>query len=131
MKKVFYLLSAALIALTFAACSSSNTPEGAVNAYLKALQANDSRKALEMFYFSKPVSPEAMDEYVQMVDEKVNKQNEKKQGIASWDIGEVQMAEDKASAIVSYTVRYGDGTEQSDSQKTVKIDGKWLLDSGK
>ena len=131
MKKVSYLLSAALIALTFAACSSSNTPEGAVNAYLKALQANDSRKALEMFYFSKPVSPEAMDEYVQMVDEKVNKQNEKKQGIASWEIGEVQMAEDKASAIVPYTVKYGDGTEQSDSQKTVKIDGKWLLDSGK
>lgn len=131
MKKVFYLLSAALIALTFAACSSSNTPEGAVNAYLKALQANDSRKALEMFYFSKPVSPEAMDEYVQMVDEKVNKQNEKKQGIASWEIGEVQMAEDKASAIVPYAVKYGDGTEQSDSQKTVKIDGKWLLDSGK
>ncbi|MBR4460462.1 MAG: DUF4878 domain-containing protein [Paludibacteraceae bacterium] len=132
MKKVFYLLSIALMAMAFVACSSSkNTPEGVVDAYLKAMQKNDSRKALEMFHFSKELTPEEFDEYVQMVDDKVKKQNEKKGGIASWEIQAPELAEDAQSAVVRYTVKYGDGSEDSDKQKVVKIDGKWMLDSGK
>lgn len=132
MKKVFYLLSIALMAMAFVACSSSkNTPEGVVDAYLKAMQKNDSRKALEMFHFSKELTPEEFDEYVQMVDDKVKKQNEKKGGIESWEIQAPELAEDAQSAVVRYTVKYGDGTEDKDKQKVVKIDGKWMLDSGK
>ena len=132
MKKVFYLLSIALMAMAFVACSSSkNTPEGVVDAYLKAMQQNDTRKALEMFHFSKELTPEEFDEYVQMVDDKVKKQNEKKGGIESWEIQAPELAEDAQSAVVRYTVKYGDGSEDSDNQKVVKIDGKWMLDSGK
>ena len=132
MKKVFYLLSIALMAMAFVACSSSkNTPEGVVDAYLKAMQKNDSRKALEMFHFSKELTPEEFDEYVQMVDDKVKKQNEKKGGIESWEIQAPELAEDAQSAVVRYTVKYGDGSEDKDKQKVVKIDGKWMLDSGK
>ena len=133
MKKVIYLVSLALIAIVIAACSSPkrNSPEGAVNAYMKAMQKNDSRAALELFHFSKNLTDQEFDEYVQMVDDKVVKQNEKKQGIASWEIGEVEMAEDGQSAVVNYTIKYGDGTEQKDKQKTVLVDGKWMLDSGK
>ncbi len=132
MKKVFYLLSIALMAMAFVACSSSkNTPEGVVDAYLKAMQKNDTRKALEMFHFSKELTPEEFDEYVQMVDDKVKKQNEKKGGIVSWEIEAPEMAENAESAVVRYTVKYGDGSEDSDKQKVVKIDGKWMLDSGK
>ena len=132
MKKVFYLLSIALMAMAFVACSSSkNTPEGVVDAYLKAMQKNDSRKALEMFHFSKELTPEEFDEYVQMVDDKVKKENDKKGGIVSWEIEAPEMAENAESAVVRYTVKYGDGTEDKDKQKVVKIDGKWMLDSGK
>lgn len=132
MKKVFYLLSIALMAMAFVACSSSkNTPEGVVDAYLKAMQQNDTRKALEMFHFSKELTPEEFDEYVQMVDDKVKKENEKKGGIESWEIEAPEMAEDAESAVVRYTVKYGDGSEDKDKQKVVKIDGKWMLDSGK
>ena len=133
MKKVIYLMSLALIAIAIVACSSpkKNSPEGVVNSYLKAMQKNDTRAALELFHFSKNLTDQEFDEYVQMVDDKVVKQNEKKQGIASWEIGEVKMAEDGQSAVVNYTIKYGDGTEQKDKQKTVLVDGKWMLDSGK
>lgn len=132
MKKVFYLLSIALMAMAFVACSSSkNTPEGVVDAYLKAMQKNDSRKALEMYHFSKPLTDEQFEEYVQMVDDKVKKENDKKGGIVSWEIEAPEMAENAESAVVRYTVKYGDGSEDSDKQKVVKIDGKWMLDSGK
>ena len=132
MKKVFYLLSIALMAMAFVACSSSkNTPEGVVDAYLKAMQKNDSRKALEMYHFSKTLTDEQFEEYVQMVDDKVKKQNEKKGGIVSWEIEAPEIAENAESAVVRYTVKYGDGSEDSDKQKVVKIDGKWMLDSGK
>lgn len=132
MKKVFYLLSIALMAMAFVACSSSkNTPEGVVDAYLKAMQKNDSRKALEMYHFSKPLTDEQFEEYVQMVDDKVKKENDKKGGIVSWEIEAPELAEDAQSAVVRYTVKYGNGSEDSDKQKVVKIDGKWMLDSGK
>ena len=132
MKKIFYLLSIALMAMAFVACSSSkNTPEGVVDAYLKAMQKNDSRKALEMYHFSKPLTDEQFEEYVQMVDDKVKKENDKKGGIVSWEIEAPEMAENAESAVVRYTVKYGDGSEDSDKQKVVKIDGKWMLDSGK
>ena len=132
MKKVISLLSIALIAIALVACSSKkNTPEGVVDAYLKAMQQNDTRKALEMFHFSKELTSEEFDEYVQMVDDKVKKQNEKKGGIESWEIEPAEMAEDGESAIVRYTVKYGDGSEDKDKQKVVKIDGKWMLESGK
>ena len=132
MKKVINLLSIALLAMAFVACSSSkNTPEGVVDGYLKAMQQNDSRKALEMFHFQKELTAEEFDQYVQMVDEKVSKENEKKGGIASWEIEAPEIAEDAESAVVRYTVKYGDGSEQKDKQKVVKIDGKWMLDSGK
>ncbi len=132
MKKVFYLLSIALMAMAFVACSSSkNTPEGVVDAYLKAMQKNDSRKALEMYHFSKPLTDEQFEEYVQMVDDKVKKENDKKGGIVSGEIEAPEMAENAESAVVRYTVKYGDGSEDSDKQKVVKIDGKWMLDSGK
>ena len=132
MKKVFYLLSIALMAMAFVACSSSkNTPEGVVDAYLKAMQKNDSRKALEMYHFSKPLTDEQFEEYVQMVDDKVKKENDKKGGIVSWEIEAPEMAENAESAVVRYTVKYGNGSEDSDKQKVVKIEGKWMLDSGK
>ena len=66
-----------------------------------------------------------------MIDDKVKKQNEKKGGIESWEIEPVEMAEDVESAVVKYTVKYGDGSENKDKQKVVKIDGKWMLESGK
>ena len=132
MKKVISLLSIALMAIALVACSSKkNTPEGVVDAYLKAMQQNDTRKALEMFHFSKELTSEEFDEYVQMVDDKVKKQNEKKGGIESWEIEPAEMYEDGESAIVRYTVKYGDGSEDKDKQKVVKIDGKWMLESGK
>ena len=120
------------MAMAFVACSSSkNTPEGVVDAYLKAMQKNDSRKVLEMYHFSKPLTDEQFEEYVQMVDDKVKKENDKKGGIVSWEIEAPEMAENAESAVVRYTVKYGNGSEDSDKQKVVKIDGKWMLDSGK
>lgn len=131
MKKVINLLSIALMAIAFAACSSNNNPEGVVTEYLKALQKNDSQKIISLFHFSKEMSDEDLAQYAQMIDEKVAKQNEKKQGIASYEIGEVVMAEDGQSAVVHYTIHYGDGSDQNDKQKAVLVDGKWMLDSGK
>ena len=131
MKKVMNLLSLALVMAVFAACSSTGSPESVVKAYLKALQNNDSQKVVELFHFSKEMSEKELNGYAQMIDEKVSKQNEKKQGIASYEIDEVVMAENEESAVVRYTIHYGDGTSQSDKQKVVKVNGKWLLDSGK
>ena len=42
-----------------------------------------------------------------------------------------EMAEDGNSAIVTYKQHYGDGSVKEDTQKMIKVDGKWLMDIGK
>ena len=130
MKKVINLLSIALIAFAFVACSS-NSPKGVVKKYLTAMQNNDAEAMIQTFHFNKEMSDEEMDQFTQMIADKLSKQNEKKQGIASFEIGEVEMAEDGQSATVPYVVHYGDGSQQKDTQKVILVDGQWLLDSGK
>lgn len=41
------------------------------------------------------------------------------------------MTEDGNSAIVTYKQHYGDGSVKEDTQKMIKVDGKWLMDIGK
>ena len=132
MKKLISLLTVALVAFAFSACSSSeDAPKKVVETYLSASQKKDSKKVVELFHFSKEVSAEDKESYEQLLDEKITKDIEKKQGIASYEVGEVTMAEDGNSALVEYTIRYGDGTEETEKIDVVKVDGKWLLDSGK
>jgi len=132
MKKLILIFAVAVIAVCFAACTSSNTPEGVVKEYLTEVQKGNYEKALRL-YFNKggQVTEENEKEMLQMFEEKMKSSVEKKQGIASFEVGTAEMSEDGNSAIVPSTINYGDGTSKEDTNKTVKIDGKWYLDPGK
>ena len=56
---------------------------------------------------------------------------EKKGGLKEVEIVSEEMAEDGNSAIVTYKQHYGDGSVKEDTQKMIKVDGKWLMDIGK
>lgn len=131
MKKMFRLMAMAIVVLAFAACGSNNSPEGAVEKMLKSYQKSDYAAVVDQMHFSKEMSKEDKDQLVQLFAAKDRPEVEKKGGIASFELGEVEVAEDGQSARVKYVINYGDGSQKEDDQKVILVDGKWVLDSGK
>ena len=131
MKKLFRLMAVAIVAMAMVACGGNNTPEAATKAMLKSFQKGDYKAMVEQIHFSKEVSQEEKDQLVSMVQGKMAPEVEKKGGIKSFEVGEAEIAEDGQSAKVPYKLIYGDGSEESKTQKLVLVDGKWMLDEGK
>lgn len=131
MKKFFRMMSVALVALVFAACASSNTPEAATKKYLQSMQKGDYAAMIDQMNFKKALTDEQKAELVSMVGEKAKAEVEKKGGIASFEIGVAEIAEDGQKAKVPYTLVYGDESTKEDSEDLVLVDGKWMIDSGK
>ena len=130
MKKVLSILSLALVALAFVSCSK-NTPEAVVEQYVSALQAGQYEEAIDLFYFKKDLSDDQKQQYVSMMREKWGKELDKKGGITGFEITNVETAADGNSAVVSYVMKYGDGTTKSENAQLLKIDDKWKMDAGK
>ena len=132
MKKLILLVAVALLSVCFAACTSSNTPEGVTKSYLSALQKGNYEKALRL-YFNKgeEFNEQQEQETLQMFEDKMKSSVEDKGGISSYDIQAAEISEDGNSAIVPYTIHYGNGTSVDSKNKTIKVDGKWYLDPSK
>ena len=131
MKKIIRLMGIALIAFAFAACGKSASPEGAVDAFLKSYQKGDYKALLEQTHFKKQLTDEQKEQFAQVIEEKVGPELEKKGGLKSYEIDNVEIDEDGQSAKVFYTMHFGNGTDKKDDEKVLLIDGKWLVDSGK
>jgi hypothetical protein len=131
MKKMFRLMALAIVVMAFAACGNSNSPEGTVEKFLKSYQKGDYAAVVEQMHFTKEMSEQDKAQLVELFAAKDAPEVEKRGGIASYELGEVEMAEDGQSANVKYILHYGDGSQKEDAQKVILVDGKWVLDSGK
>lgn len=131
MKKLFRLMAMAIVVMAMTACGKSATPESAAKTFLKDYQNGDYAAMVDQMKFSKQVSDEDKAQFAALLEEKVASEVAKKGGISSYDIDEVEMAEDGQSAKVKYTLHFGNGTESKDDMKLVLDDGKWMIDAGK
>ena len=86
---------------------------------------------IEQVYFRKALNAEQKAELVGMIEEKAKSELEKKCGIASFEIGEIEMSEDGQKAKANYTLTYNDGSTKQDNENLVLVDDKWMIDSGK
>ena len=125
MKKLFRLMSVAILAMLFAACSS-NTPEAVVKSYIKSMQKGDYATAVKLMGID-----DKEGQFTAMMEEKGKEAIEKDGGITSFEVGKAEIAEDGQSAIVPYTVTFGNGEKKEDTQKVKLVEGKWLIDIGK
>ena len=130
MKKVLSILSLALVVLTFVSCSK-NSPEGVIQQYVADIQAGQYEDAIDLFYFKKSLTDSQKQQYATMLRDKLGKELDKKGGISGVEIKNVEMAEDGESANVSYTIKYGDGSAKASTDKVVKVDGDWKLETNK
>ena len=134
MKKLLSLLSIALCALCFASCSSQSSPTNVTEALIKNIQ-NENYEAISELFYAKGETEEEINEQKQMIEslytDKVKKSIDKKEGIKSYEIEEEKISEDGKTAIVKYSITYGNGDTDKETNKLVNIDGKWYIDLGK
>ena len=131
MKKVIRLMSVALMAIALMACAKAKTPEAAADKFLKEYQAGNYASLIDQMHFSTELTKDQKDGFAQMIQEKAGAEIQKNDGIKSYEIGEVELAEDGQSAKVNYVLRYGNDKEKADKLNMVLVDGKWMVDGGK
>lgn len=125
MNKLIRLMSVALMALFFAACSS-NSPEATVKSYLKNIQEGDYVAAVALMDIE-----DENGEFAAMMEEKGKKVIDQKGGIASFEVGKAEISEDGKKANVPYTITFGNGEKKDDKQCVKLDDGKWVIDVDK
>lgn len=132
MKKLFYLLVMVVALFTFSACSGSG-PGSALKEYVEAMQKGDYEKCVEGIALVN-VEPDQQqsirDSYISLM-KKGAKDIERKGGIKNVEILSEEIASDGNTAVVKLKLTYGNGEEETEEQKMVKTDGKWLMDVGK
>lgn len=125
MNKLIRLMSVALMALFFVACSS-NSPEATVKSYLKDIQKGDYVAAVALMDIE-----DENGEFAAMMEEKGKKVIDQKGGIASFEVGKAEISEDGKKANVPYTITFGNGEKKDDKQCVKLDDGKWVIDVDK
>lgn len=125
MNKLIRLMSVALMALFFTACSS-NSPEATVKSYLKDIQKGDYVAAVALMDIE-----DENGEFAAMMEEKGKKVIDQKGGIASFEVGKAEISEDGKKANVPYTITFGNGEKKDDKQCVKLDDGKWVIDVDK
>lgn len=137
MKRVFTFSLMIAAMLVMASCSSSlgDGPGEALTGYVEALQSGNYAAFVDGFALKEGISSEEAEQqkamFVSLVRDKASQEYGKKGGIQGVEILSEELSEDGNSAVVTFTLRYGDGTSQEDSQDMVKRDGKWLMDADK
>ncbi len=132
MKKIISILCAMLCAVLLAACSGdSNNPEGVAEKYTSYILKEQYGKIVDITHFKKELTKEDKNEYAQLIREKCMKSFEKQGGLQSVEITGTDMAEDGTTAHVHIMQHFGDGSEKEGEIKTILVDDKWMIDSGK
>ncbi|MBO4689240.1 MAG: DUF4878 domain-containing protein [Paludibacteraceae bacterium] len=132
MRKMIRLMAVAIAAVAMAACGrKTSSPEEAAEAFLKSYQKGDYAAMVDQMYFKQQLTDEEKKEYVAIFEAKITSELDEKGGIASYEIGETEKAEDGQTAKVSYTITYGDGSNQPQKMDLILVDGEWRPSSGK
>lgn len=134
MMKQLIRLGLMLVAVLAMVSCTPSTPGAALKNYMSALSDKDYEKFIDGCNISEADSDKAKEiceGLIAMIQEKGSKTIEKKGGLKEIEIVSEEMAEDGNSAIVTYKQHYGDGSVKEDTQKMIKVDGKWLMDIGK
>ena len=110
--------------LSAAGCAADRSPRTLTKSFYKAITNGDYNKALAYT---------TLDENIDLAQnhaimEKVSKSFEAKGGVKKIEISEEQIAEDGASAVITATILYADGSEDTEYCDVVLQEDKWVVD---
>jgi len=129
-KKMISFAAVALFVMVLCSCGGANTPEEVTTKAIECIASKDYKGYVDMMAFKKEKTDEQKQQLVALVQDKMDKELAKKEGIKDFNVSTADIQEDKAT--VPYTITYGNGDTKEDKMKLVKTeDGHWMIDSGK
>lgn len=131
MKKLVLSIFAGFCALIMISCAGEATPANEAETYLENVKSGDWKAVIDQLYFKSEVTDEQKEGLVSMIEEKAQKSIEKDGTIESYELVSETIDESGEKAKVEYLIKYSTGKEKNETVKLVKIDGKWMIDSGK
>ncbi len=130
MKKVMFAIAACLMMLAvMTSCGvDKSDPCAVAEAAAKCMKNND----IDGYMKLTNASPEEQQQLAALAKDKVVKENEKKGGIKSFEVGESKIDEERGTARVQMKLVYGNGEEDNNPVKLKRDDnGEWKVDVGK
>lgn len=124
MKIFIRSLTLAALAVVLCSCSGGGQPSSVAKAFFDAVDAGDSEKAISLFA-PELREDETMSGKLGFIVGAGISEVEEKGGVQSFEVLEENIGEDQAT--LNFKVTYGNGDEESDEMKCVKVDGKWYL----
>ncbi|MDR3235250.1 MAG: DUF4878 domain-containing protein [Prevotellaceae bacterium] len=132
MKKIFQILSVAVIVLTAASCGGG-TPSGIAKSMFKASKAGDSEKVVaiasanlnDKAWNVKALHGEHL--FRLIIKSELNVLFNSTTEIAGYSILDEKRSDDGLQAVVTTKVTYKDGSETTDKMTFVKENGKWKI----
>ncbi len=129
MKNLFFVIATVAMILMVASCGGSGkSPKPVAEKYAKAMVADDYETMMECLYIASPDvdKQEYMDFLVGMSSE-----IDEDHRTLSMDYVSETVSEDGLQATVTFLVKLANGDESEMGIEMVKVEDKWLVDSGK
>ena len=132
MKKMLSLAAVALFVLALCSCGGAQTPEEVTTKAIKCIIDKDYKGYVDMMNFKEAKTDEQKQQYVALIQDKMDKEMAKKEGIKDFKVETAEINEEEGKAVVPYMLTYGNGDTKNDKMKLIKTDdGAWKIDSGK
>ena len=139
MKKIFSVLAVVAIAFFTANCGGGsgggNNPASIEKSIYTQMQKGNFEKAVEIMLENldsdKIPSAEEKAQFLTTFTKKAKQSFDAKGGIKSFEILGEEISEDGLKATVTSKIVFGNGEEETNKSKYVKVDGKWKFSMGK
>ena len=117
-----------MLAMMVVGCNSGSETQKVAEKYLELSKNEDIDGMFDMMYFEKDSQKEGLKS---MVKEKVSNKSDGYKKIKSYKFIDETVDKEKGTATVNFDIVYDNDSTKQDNVKLKKIDGKWMVDSGK
>ena len=128
MKKMLWMACLCMLAMMVVGCNSGSETQKVAEKYLELSKNEDIDGMFDMMYFEKDSQKEGLKS---MVKEKVSNKSDGYKKIKSYKFIDETVDKEKGTATVNFDIVYDNDSTKQDNVKLKKIDGKWMVDSGK
>ena len=128
MRKMMWMACLCMLTTLIVGCNSGSETQKVAERFMEAQKNEDVDAMFDLMYFKNDSQKEGMKA---LLNEKISNKSEGYKKVKSYKFLEETVDKDKGTAVVKFDVVYDSDSTKQDDVKLKKVDGKWMVDSGK